>query len=411
MTVTTRNGKRQSLRSTGSQTELQDLQWTAVTIPLKGKPERWAFGVCEPNLTAVIVELRTRNGMSGWGEAICVHPSVEITCAILNSCKSYLIGQDAFDVERIMKSFYVGGAWHWHRHAANWALAAIEMALWDIIGQACGQPVYRLLGGAFRRAIPFVAFLFRDDPEAMAEEAKRFAAEGFETFFLKVGIDPSDDVQAVSAVREAIGPGRKLRIDANEAWSHASAVRMIEKLKSFDPEFVEQPLLASDLEGMALLRKRVGVPIGADQSAWTLFEVLSVIQQQAADVLVLDPGRTEGLLGFKKAAAIAEAAGLPVCTHAGNTFGIGVAAILHLSASTPNVLYANQTYYYRLEGDILKRPFQFTNGSLDVLDSPGLGVEPDRDKLRYYAEYHKKHEVSFASKPHNDVTGLMIPGY
>src|SRR5262249_47585261 len=136
-----------------------------------------------------------------------------------------------------------------------------------------------------------------------------------------------------------------------------------------------------------------------------------LITMQAADVLVIDPGKTDGLWGCKKAAALAEAAGLPVCTHAGNTFGIGTAAILHFSASTPNLLYANQTYYYRLEGDILDRPFEFKNGGLEVPDSPGLGVEPDRDKLRHYSEYYQKTAAGFSSQNPASTATLMIPGY
>lgn len=391
--------------------KITDLRTTTITIPIKGKPERWAFGVCEPSLSAVIVELITDTGQSGWGEAICVHPSALITRTIIDSSKRFLVGQSPFDVEKIMKSIYIGGAWHWHRHAANWALAGIEMALWDLMGKECGKPVYKLLGGSFREKIPFVAFIFRDDPQAMAQEARDFLSQGFQTFYLKVGIDQVEDLKVVASVREAIGPQCSLRVDANEAWSPATALRMLEKLKEFALEFVEQPLLASDLDGLARLRQATAVPIGADQSAWTLYEVLQVIRQNSADVLVLDPGKLEGLWGFKKGAALAEAAGLPICTHAGNTFGIGTAAILHLSASTPNVLYANQTYYYRLEDDILETPFEFRAGCLQVPELPGLGVQPNLEKIRHYAAYHEQSSAAFTSRPYDPDVTPMIPGY
>ena len=390
---------------------IQQIESTPIAIPLQGKREQWAFGECEPHLTAVIVELRTDDGLSGWGECCCLHPTADITREIVDSSWSFLKGESPFDVERILKKILIQGTWHWHQHTANWALAGIEMALWDLIGKSLRTPVYRLMGGAFRRSVPFIAFLFRDTPDAMAREAEEFLRQGFETFYLKVGIDETNDLEVVRVIRETIGPKKRLRVDANEAWSPATAVRMMRRLEAFDLEFVEQPLLASDLDGLVDLRKRTNVPIGLDQSAWTLAEVFEVVKKGAADVLVIDPGKAGGLWACKKVAGIAEAVGIPLCTHAGNTFGIGLAAIVQLSVSTPNMLYANQTYYPRLQDDILKKPFKFEKGCLPLLESPGLGVEPDREKIAHFADYYRGVGRAFVSHPRDSGSTPIIPGY
>jgi len=266
------------------------------------------------------------------------------------------------------------------------------MALWDIIGKACNQPVHRLMGGVVNPRVRFMYFLVRQAPEAMAEEAVEAVRQGFDTLYLKVGIEPDLDLAQARAVRKAVGPGPRLRVDANEAWSVGTAVRMISQMKELDLEFVEQPVPAHNLAEMAHVRRVTGVPICANESAWTHRDVFNVITHQAADVIEIDPHEDGGLLAFKKEAALCEAAGLPVAKHSFGELGIATAAALQVMVTCPNFLLASQAYVSFLSDDIIAGgPFRFEQGTLAVPTAPGLGVSIDRDQLARYARYYEEH--------------------
>lgn len=384
-----------------------------MSVPFLNRGYQWNFGT-KPGATSVLVEVETDEGVQGIGEAPCLfHPYLpaDVVQAFVEASRAYLVGEEPFDIERILARLYGTGAWHFARHAANWALGGIEMALWDIIGKACGQPLFRLLGGAIRKEIPFMYFIYRDHPEQMAEEAARARAEGFSTFYVKVGSDIREEISQLEAIRAAIGEEPNLRVDANEAWSPGAAVRNIKKLAKFDLEFVEQPVLSTDLEGMARVRQAAGVPICADQATRTATEVLNAIRHGAADVISFDPSDAGGILAAKKVAGITEAAGIPIFIHSNVELGVATAAHLHLAASTPNCTYANQTEYQFLKDDIIAgERLKLSGGSMKVPEGPGLGVTLNREKLEQYAEeYVKGKEAGEALARAGRIT--LLPNY
>ena len=135
------------------------------------------------------------------------------------------------------------------------ALAAVEIACWDLVGKAAGAPLHQLWGGRYRERIVMIAYLFVSDPEQVAAEARHFADQGFPPIKLKIGVDERSDVPIVKAVREAVGPDIRIRADVNGVWTPGTAKRMISRLIPFDLEYVEQPLVHDDLLGHAQLRR------------------------------------------------------------------------------------------------------------------------------------------------------------
>jgi len=352
--------------------------------------------------TSIIIQVSTNENLEGVGESTCpFYPNIspEIVKMIVDYSRQFLINEDPFDIEWIMRKLY-GSGWHFARHIANWAFGGVEMALWDLVGKACKRPLYQLFGGSVRRKVPFFIFLFRDDPQAMAREAKKSVEEGFKTLYVKVGVDEEEELEQLREIRAAVGYKVALRLDANEAWTPGAAIRFIKKMEKFEPEFIEQPVSAFDLEGMVRVRSAVDVPILADQSSHTLSEAMNVVRRGAADALSTSPLDAEGMSACRKVAAVAEAAGLPIIMHSNVETGLSTASFLHIIASAPAFLYANQTELPHLSGDILKEgSLKFEGGNLDVPDGVGLGVELDWQKIQKYAAIYKKSVPPFPTKP------------
>ena len=225
------------------------------------------------------------------------------------------------------------------------------------------------------------AYLFVADPQGCADMAARFLDQGYTTFKLKIGHDLASDLSLVEAVRRTIGDDPPLRADVNGAWTPGTARRQLDRLKAYDLAYIEQPLVLDDLIGHAELRKVQTVPVALDESAYTLNDVGNIVRMGAADVILLDPHEQGGLWQCLKAAAITEAAGLPVTLHSGGELGLSQAAYLHLAAAIPNMSIAIDTEYYYHTVDIIKDPHEIKAGRLPVPTGPGLGVTPDIDRL------------------------------
>jgi L-rhamnonate dehydratase len=156
-------------------------------------------------------------------------------------------------------------------------------------------------------------------------------------------------------------------------------------MEKFDLEYIEQPLPMDDLFGHAQLRAQATTPIALDESAYTMQDVLNIIRHGAADVLLLDPHQAGGLHRVRKAAAVAEAAGLPVTFHSGAELGVSTAAYLHLAASIPNLMLAVDNQYYNQTDDIIRRQHVYKEGTMETPEGPGLGVVLDPEKLKTYS--------------------------
>ncbi len=385
---------------------ITDIKATPVAVPF-GEDELWAFGG-RRGLISILVEVETDEGMVGLGEA-AAYPSADVVLAVLRSLEGLVVGEDPFRIERIVKKIEVVGTWH-HVRATSPGIAAIEMACWDILGKACGQPLVNLFGGPVRDRVEFFYYLSQKSPEDMAADARTAVGQGFDTLYLKVGSDdPSLDVARVEAVRDGAGPDASIRVDANEAWSPSAAIRIVREMERFGLELVEQPVSARNLSEMAYVRGRINPPLLANEASWTRYDQLEVIGHNAADVVSVDNQMDGGLLNMKRSAGLCEIAGLPVLKHSLGELGVAVYAATHVMASTPNFLYANQSYAAFLADDIIEGTgaLPYEEGELTVPDAPGIGVELDRDKVGRYAELYREEGQNFAF--HNPSAVVATP--
>jgi L-alanine-DL-glutamate epimerase-like enolase superfamily enzyme len=340
----------------------------------------WGSGV-RSGVTRLIVRLRTHGGLTGWGETICLLDAIP---AVLDGAViPHAIGYGVDQAERFHRHILGAGYYH-HKRAAVMAMCAVEMAMWDAFGKACGQPLFRLWGGEWRTRIELAAYLLQNDPAKLAEDAKRYLEAGYRTYKLKIGYDERSDIALTQLVRETIGPDAPLRLDVNGAWTPGTAKRQCRRLAPHDPAYIEQPLELDDIAGHAALRASQPVPIALDESAYTLQDVGNIVRAQAADVILLDPHEAGGLWPCVKQAAIAESVGIPVTLHSGGELGVSQSAYLHLAASIPNMTLAIDNEIGHLSGDIITEPFEVDGGAMSVRGGPGLGVDVDEDALEHY---------------------------
>ena len=339
----------------------------------------WGSGK-RPAATRLIVELTLANGTVGYGETICLLEFIEPV--LVNTLFPIALAHRASDVERFSRHVLGAGYYH-HKRAAVMAMAAVEMAMWDAVGRSSGLPLHALWGGAYRQQVEVAAYLFGTDAKALHQSAQRFMDQGYRSFKVKIGMTAASDLSNVEAVRGAVGDCL-LRADVNGAWTPGTARRMLEKLKAFDLQYIEQPLELDDLQGHAELRRMQPIPVALDESAYTLADVGNIVRSSAADVILLDPHEIGGLWQTIKAAAIAESVGIPVTLHSGGELGFSQAAYVHLAASIPNMTIAIDSERAYLSDDVVMAQPPLKDGSFKVSNEPGLGVAPDFVKIERY---------------------------
>jgi muconate cycloisomerase len=365
---------------------IRDVRVTPLAMPLR-QPYVWAQGVADA-FVVNLVELEDDDGRCGIGECTTA-PDARALADVLRRLGRQLVGRSPFDVGPLCRSIFQAGFKAWganNPRFANQLLAGFEMAMWDLAGKQTGHPVYDLLGGAHRESVGYFYFLQGSTIDELVADARQAAAIGAPVVYLKVGIDERHDVEATAAVRAVIG-GAGLRLDANEAWDVATAIRTIRKLEAFDPDFVEQPTPGGSIAALAQVRSSVEVPIAADQAVFTIDDVYDVCRTNAADMIVIGPREIGGIGPMVKAAAIAEAAGLKICIHGSFTTGITTCAEHQIGRLLPNLDHGNQIMWQLLRDNIVAEPaLTPERGRLSLPPRPGLGAELDRDAVREAAE-------------------------
>lgn len=360
---------------------ITDISITPLYLPLK-TPYIWSQGV-EKAFVVNLVRMTLEDGTIGIGETTTA-PDAAGQKQVLERLAHHFIGQSVFDFPRLATAAYkarfltFGG--NMPRYF-NQMICGLEMAALDAQGKHLGRPVWDLLGGAVREEVGYFYFLQGDSIEALEADARHAVSIGERVIYLKVGISAEYDIAATRAVRAAIGEAR-LRLDANEAWDPATALRMIQRLAPYDIEYVEQPTPSTSLESLAHVTARSPIAIGADQSVFTLHDVARACSTRAADMIAVGPRETGGLRATLKAAAITEGAGLKICIHSSMTTGITTCAEHHLGRAIPNLDDGNQIMRQLLKRDIVAAPDLTPKaGILALSPVPGLGFELDEDAV------------------------------
>ena len=339
-----------------------------------GRVTRTALGPADVSEHGIVL-IETDAGVTGIGEmASCFSRRGGLLCHDVEQVLApLLVGEDPFRIAHLARRMEAALS------DSELARAGLEMALFDLLGKELGQPVYNLLGGLVRASVPLSYSIPFGEPEEMAAFGAERAAGGFRTVKVKVGQEPRRDVEAVRLVREAIGPDKRLRIDANMAWRSAKeAVPIIRGMEAYGPELVEQPLSPRELDAMAEIRRHVAVPIMADESVWNPRDAMEVIRRGAADVVNVYVSESGGLLPASRTFSLCELAGIPCMIGSMPEFGIGTAAQIHLGVAMTNLGYDSDTcgvLYH--EEDLLTAPLRIEDGQAWPPTGPGLGLELD----------------------------------
>jgi muconate cycloisomerase len=360
-----------------------DVRLIGADIPVR-RPHRMSF----TTLTAVnfvFVRMETRDGLVGWGEAACLggptwseESAESITATLERYVLPWLTGRDAREIEALRLEMA-------RRVQGNpFARAAVEMALWDLNGRALGVPVHRLLGGRVRDRVPLSWSLAVSSSDAELAEAREKVARGHRIFKIKTAAHPvADDVARVRAIREAVGPGVRLRVDANQGWDRATALRAIRAMEPYDLDFVEQPVPRWDLDGLAEIARSVSVPIMADESCGSPQDAQAIARRGGVSILALKLTKSAGLASTMAIARIAEAAGLGCYVGCMIETSLGTAAYLQAALAAAPVTWGCELFGpLLLAGDVVRDPVRYADGCILALDGPGLGVEVDETLLK-----------------------------
>lgn len=349
--------------------------------------------------STMITEIVTDEGVVGWGESLChgLQPP-EIAASFVEFCfKPLLIGKDPFDVEVLWEEMYNVTRPFGQAGAAVNAISGVDIALWDVIGRSLNKPISKLLGGNFRSEIvPYATGFYRKEnrtyPDAGIEEAKNHLRNGYKAFKLKTGFGVDADLEYIHAIREAVGNEPTIMLDANCAYNASQARRILLELESANIHFFEEPLPPEDIEGYKDIKSLTRTYVATGENVFGKIGFRHWIAQKAVDVLQPDLCSSGGFTECKKIAAMAQAWNTMLIPHVWGS-GIGLAASMQFIATippSPLSLNAEEPY---LEYDQSDHPFRealifntirMENGSVNIPEKPGIGVDINRDVINEY---------------------------
>ncbi len=352
-----------------------------------------------PERTLLLVQVHTDAGHVGLGECAAYGGTLDSMEAVVrHDLRPSLLGEDPFTVERLWAKMAWRGHQRGQRGMLPMAIAGVDIALWDIIGQATKTPLYRPLGGYRDTIDAYASAGFYAAGKGVAEVAEEFAGyaeRGFRFGKMKVGRNPDvmtnplpdmwasdyatctldEDVERVRAVRRAVGPEFKLAIDANNAWTPAVALRFMRRVADQDIFWLEEPVATDDVAGSAEIAHALDLPVAGYESETGLAGFRDLIERRAVDIVQPDAIWSGGITECKRIAALAHAHRLPVIPH---VFSSAVASIanMHLIAAIPNggLLEFDQNPN-PLRSELFEEPIAVgPDGKVRLPERPGLGV-------------------------------------
>lgn len=362
-----------------------------------------------PERPLLIVQVHTDAGITGMGEAAAYGGDLESMEALVRGVlKPIVVGQDPFAVERLWQQMAGQPHQRGSRGMLMMAISGIDIALWDIVGQAVQTPLYRLLGG-FRDELTAYAsagfYAGGKDAAALAEEVGDYAERGFEWIKIKVGRNPDlvwnplhqmtassyatatfeEDIERVRTARKAIGARAKLAIDANNAWSPAEALRFMEAIGPDQIAWLEEPVATENRRGSAEVAQALPTPVAGYETETGLAGFRDLILSGAVDIVQPDVIWTGGITPCRKIAAFAEAFSLPVVPHVFSS-AVSTIANMHFIASIPNggLLEFDQNPN-PLRSELFEEPIVVNaRGKVAMPDAPGLGVRLSQETIDRY---------------------------
>ncbi len=352
--------------------KIKSIEIGKVSIPLK-KPFKTALRTVH-SAEDIIVKVIADSGEVGFGNApptavITGDSQDSIIAAIRDTLASKIVGMEVDNLEGIMAALDSGML---HNCSAK---AALDIAVYDLFGKRYGLPLYKLFGG-YCRSMETDLTISLNEPDEMMRDSLEAVAEGYTALKLKVGNDPALDIRRVQAIRDAVGPAVKIRLDANQGWNAKEAVRTIRRFEAdgLDIELIEQPVKAHDFYGLKYVTDHVETDIMADESAFGPYEVFRLLSMRACDLVNIKLMKAGGLHNAVKIAHFAETVGVQCMMGCMLESKVGITAAASLAAGKRIVTRADLDAAVLLAEDPVVGGVSFDKNQLILSDAPGLGI-------------------------------------
>ncbi|MFJ8235560.1 mandelate racemase/muconate lactonizing enzyme family protein [Ureibacillus sp. NPDC094379] len=339
------------------------------------------------DMPSIIVKIETDKRLIGFGEGVAnQHVTGETWESTYSIIHRYLapaiIGENPFNIERI----------HQQMNSAIYGMptakAAIDIACFDIMGKASGQPVFNLIGGKYYPSLTFTRVIGIQSPEKMAEEAKQLISQGTTCLKIIVGTDLVTDIERIRAVSTVIGRNIQMRIDVNQGWKNRStAISVLKQIDDLNIDWIEQPINADDLLGLADVRKNTSIPIMVDEGL-RYKELREVIIYEAADYANIKLMKCGGIYPALKLIHQAELAGIQCVIGSMIESSIATAAGAHLASAQKNVVGNELSGPLLMDTDVAS--LHYEDNKLYLHDEPGLGIQVNEevlDRLKIYSDF------------------------
>ncbi|MED3469000.1 dipeptide epimerase [Bacillus thuringiensis] len=350
----------------------------AIRLPLRN-PFVISYGSYS-DMPSIIVKMETAEGIIGYGEGVAddhvTGESWESTFYTLkHTLTPALIGQNPMNIEKIhdMMDNTIYGV--------PTAKAAIDIACFDIMGKKLNQPVYQLIGGRYHEEFPVTHVLSIADPENMAEEAASMIQKGYQSFKMKVGTNVKEDVKRIEAVRERVGNDIAIRVDVNQGWKNsANTLTALRSLGHLNIDWIEQPVIADDIDAMAHIRSKTDLPLMIDEGLKSSREMRQIIKLEAADKVNIKLMKCGGIYPAVKLAHQAEMAGIECQVGSMVESSVASSAGFHVAFSKKIITSVELTGPLKFTKDIGNLHYDVPFIRLN--EKPGLGIEINEDTLQ-----------------------------
>ena len=359
------NGPGDDAQTASTAVRIDNFELTVLAFPLN-PPFRAAIRLID-TVDILLIQVRAGDGLLGCGYAFAFgQADLAPVLATAKSLCALLVGEDARKIERhwanMVRALALVGA----GGPTLAALSAIDIALWDLAGHACGRPVADMLGGA-RDAIPVYGSngSLQLTVDELVAEATDFVKLGYPAYKFKIGTSLARDVDRLRAVREAVGPSSKLMVDGTQQWSPKEAIRVAHALAPYNLWWLEEPVSAQDIEGCAEVRRAVPMNIATGETNFGVAESARLLRLGAADVLMPNLQRVGGITGWRKIAAMAEIYGVPMASHVYAEIGV------HLMCGVPNALTLEVVPWWP---NLFNESLRIRDGLASPPSRPGLGL-------------------------------------
>ncbi len=373
--------------------EIAALDVFILQAPDTGRPH-WVSNFIVPRANEVLVRMRTKDGIEGFGLSTVYASLTPIVEAFKNGIAEQILGEDALAPERVYQKLFWLSATRlafekkWAREALIRISAAVDLACWDIVGKVAGLPLYRLFGGYAERVPCYVTCAYyrdgKDDAE-LKDEMQRLKAQGHRSFKAKVGGLPlKEDIRRLEVVRSVIGDEADLMIDVNRGWSLETAYEAVRALEPLRPRWLEEPVRwADDRRELKLLSQRSRIPLSAGESELTSYGCRALVEEGSIQILQFDCTMFGGFTEGRKMAALSELNHVQVAPH----HDCFIHA--HLVASTPaGCIVESFTDPERdpLQAELFENPPKIADGWLTLNEAPGLGLTLSEAAVKKFGE-------------------------